>query len=213
MITLKTFTFNAFAENSFVLSDETGECIIVDAGCDSSSEKAILDEYITNNNLKPVALVNTHGHVDHVVGSRYVTHKYNIPFWCHAEDVPVIATAQKQGEFFGFNIEEPPVVSKYLTENEDIQFGHSSLKVLHVPGHSPGSTALYCKEQKFVIVGDVLFNGSIGRTDLPGGDYDAIMNSIMGKLMKLPDDTIVYPGHGPKTSIHQEALTNPFLGD
>ncbi|HEY4789315.1 MAG TPA: MBL fold metallo-hydrolase [Bacteroidales bacterium] len=211
MIKIKIFVFNAFQVNTYILSDETGECIIVDAACYSNSEKNTLDQYISSQNLKPVKLVNTHCHVDHVLGMKYISDKYKINIEVHEADISLLTNAQKHGIVFGFNVEEPPVVSGYLNEKSDITFGCSVLKVLHVPGHSPGSVAFYNPDQKFVITGDVLFNGSIGRTDLPGGDYDQIMQSIYKKLMILPDETEVYPGHGPATTIHQEALNNPFL--
>lgn len=211
MIKIKIFVFNPFQENTFVLSDETGECIIVDPGCYSIEEKAILDKYIDEASLNPVKIVNTHCHVDHILGSHHLVTKYSLPFEAHAEDSKLLNDAQKHGIVFGFNVEDPPPITGYLVDNALITFGHSQLKVLHVPGHSPGSVALYCQEQNFVIVGDVLFKGSIGRTDLPGGNYDVLMKSIFSKLMNLPADTQVFPGHGPSTTIHDEALSNPFL--
>lgn len=211
MIKIKIFVFNPFQENTFVLSDETSECIIVDPGCYSLQEKNALDDYITSNTLKPVKIISTHGHVDHVLGTRHLVSKYSVPFEIHENDQQLLNDAQKLGVAFGFNVEEPPSVSSYLLENTNVEFGESKLQILHVPGHSPGSVALFCAEQKFVIVGDVLFKGSIGRTDLPGGSYDMLMKSIFSKLMTLPEDTEVFPGHGPATTIHDEALSNPFL--
>ena len=211
MINIKSFVFNAFQENTFILNDETGECIIIDAGCYSPEEKSTVDNYISSNKLNLVKIVNTHCHVDHVLGNAYLSDKYKPEIWANSGDIKLLSEAKKHGIIFGFDIEEPPVITNFLEEGKDLVFGNSTLKILLVPGHSLGSVALYSPEQNFVIVGDVLFKGSIGRTDLPGGSYDQLMNSIFTKLMKLPPDTVVYPGHGPFTTVHEEALSNPFL--
>lgn len=211
MITVKLFVFNPFQVNCYVLSDETGECIVVDAACYTETEKATLVQYIESQGLKLVKLVNTHGHVDHLLGLRHLSDKFGVGFAINDADIKLVTEAQKHGVIFGFDVEEPPVVTEYLTEGKDVTFGNSILKTFFVPGHSPGSIAFYSPEQHFVITGDVLFAGSIGRTDLPGGDYDQLMNSIYKKLMVLPPDTEVLPGHGPFSSIHEEALNNPFL--
>lgn len=211
MITVKLFVFNPFQVNCYVLSDETGECIVVDAACYTETEKATLVQYVESQGLKLVKLVNTHGHVDHLLGLRHLSDKYGVGFAINDADIKLVTEAQKHGVIFGFDVEEPPVVTEYLTEGKDVTFGNSILKTFFVPGHSPGSIAFYSPEQHFVITGDVLFAGSIGRTDLPGGDYDQLMNSIYKKLMVLPPDTEVLPGHGPFSSIHEEALNNPFL--
>lgn len=211
MIKIQPFVFNAFQVNTYVLSDETGECIIVDAACYTQKEKDSIDQYITSNHLRPVKLINTHCHVDHVLGMKHVVSKYKTTVEANEADVPLLSDAKNHGVIFGFDVEEPPVVTEYLTEGKDVTFGNSTLKSFHVPGHSPGSIAFYNPEQKFVITGDVLFKGSIGRTDLPGGDYDQLMQSIYKKLMTLPPETEVFPGHGPSTTIHEEALSNPFL--
>lgn len=211
MINIKSFVFNAFQENTFILNDETGDCIIIDAGCHSPEEKLIVDNYIISNKLKLVKIVNTHCHVDHVLGNAFLSNKYKPEIWAHHDDIKLLSEAKKHGIIFGFDIEEPPLITFFLEEGKDLVFGNSALKVLHVPGHSMGSVALYSPEQNFIIVGDVLFKGSIGRTDLPGGSYDQLMNSIFTKLMSLPPDTVVFPGHGPSTTIHEEALSNPFL--
>jgi hydroxyacylglutathione hydrolase len=212
MITIKTFILNPFQENTYILSDDSGESIIIDPGCYSETEKNEIDNYFKTKNLRCTKMVFTHGHVDHILGSAHVAIKYKPEILIHKNDAFLLNEAQKHGIIFGFNVEQPPMPTKYLVENDEIYFGNSYLKVLQVPGHSPGSIALFSEKQKFVIVGDVLFKGSIGRTDLPQGDYDQLMNSIFNKLMVLPPDTIVYPGHGPSTSIHEEAISNPFLG-
>jgi hydroxyacylglutathione hydrolase len=211
MITIKLFVFNPFQVNTYVLSDETGECIVVDAACYTANEKSSLDQYIKTQGLKPVKLVNTHCHVDHVLGMRHMVDKYATGVEVHENDIKLLTGAQKHGIIFGFDVEEPPLVTEYLAEGKDVTFGNSVLKTLHVPGHSPGSIAFYNPDQQFIITGDVLFKGSIGRTDLPDGNYDQLMKSIYQKLMVLPPETDVLPGHGPFTTIHEEALNNPFL--
>lgn len=211
MIKIKIFVCNPLQENTFVLSDENGECIIIDAGCYSKAEKENLEHYISSNNLIPTKLIMTHCHFDHVLGNRFVYNKYKPIIEAHQADIPLLEEAQSHGLFYGLEVEEPPEVNEYLTEDKEVKFGNSMLKVFHVPGHSPGSIALYCREQDFVIVGDVLFKGSIGRTDLPSGSYDKLRQSIFTKLMTLPPNTEVFPGHGPSTTIHEEALSNPFL--
>ena len=211
MITLKIFVFNPFQENTYVLSDESKECIIVDPGMNSQEEQDELNHYIEKNNLLPKAIVNTHCHVDHVLGCQHLIKKYNIPFYANELEIPLLETAIQFGEFFGLEVEQPPMPNHYLTEDKEYNFGNSSLQIFHIPGHSAGSVALYSKEDKLILTGDVLFHGSIGRTDLPGGSYDTLINSIREKLMTLPKDVDVYPGHGPKTTIQNEYDTNPFL--
>jgi len=211
MIALKTFIFNPFQENSYILSDESKECIIVDPGMNSPAEQDELINYIKNNNLLPKAIVNTHCHVDHVLGCLCLIKKYTIPFYAHELEIPLLETAIQFGEFFGLEVEQPPAPDHYLTEGQEYNFGVSSLQILHVPGHSKGSVALYSKTDKLILTGDVLFYGSVGRTDLPGGDYNTLINSIREKIMSLPKDVDVYPGHGPKTTIQYEYDTNPFL--
>jgi len=211
MIKIKTFIFNPFLVNTLVLSDETGEGIIIDASCYSPKERDELSQYITENQIKPVKLLNTHCHVDHLLGSAYVAKKYNIGIEFHEDDLPVFKDAHRHGLVFGFEVDELPAIKGFLNEGQVITFGNSSLQVFYVPGHSPGSLAFFNSEQKFVIVGDVLFKGTIGRTDLPGGNYDQLIKSINTKLMILPPDTEVISGHGPSTTIGAEALSNPFL--
>ena len=149
--------------------------------------------------------------MDHVLGCNYLVNKYKIPFEGHSADIPLLANVRTHGAVFGLQAEDQPGLSTQLDDIQKLYFGESELQLFHVPGHSPGSIAIYCQTQNFIIVGDVLFQGSIGRTDLPGGNYETLMNSIYSKLMVLPPDTIVYSGHGPATTIHEEALSNPFL--
>ncbi|NJK94567.1 MAG: MBL fold metallo-hydrolase [Bacteroidales bacterium] len=211
MIKIKTLVFNPFQENTYLLSDETNECIIVDAGCYGPKEFDLLINYIEKNQLNPVRLVNTHCHVDHILGIGELMQKYNIPFEANKEEDPIIADAVNHGKVFGFVLDQPPFPTHYIKEGDEIKFGNSLLKVLEVPGHSRGHIALHSEAENFVVVGDVLFRGSIGRTDLPGGDYDQLINSIYKKLLVLDRSTVVYPGHGPSTTIGQEIMTNPFL--
>jgi glyoxylase-like metal-dependent hydrolase (beta-lactamase superfamily II) len=211
MITIKSFVFNPFQENTFVLSDSTNNAIIVDPGCYTDNEKALLKSYVSQNQLKPVKLVNTHCHIDHVVGINFVKNEFNIPFYANESEEKLLQSAPEQAQVFGFDIDEPPAIDYSIDEGDVIEFGNSKLTVLHVPGHSTGSVALYSEKEQFIIVGDVLFDGSIGRTDLPGGDYATIIKSIKNKLMVLPHEVVVYPGHGPSTTLKKEHDTNPFL--
>ena len=211
MIQIKTLVFNPFQENTYLLSDETNECIIVDAGCYTAQEFDLLVNYLSKNNLKPVKLINTHCHVDHVLGISRLMEKYNLPFEAHKNEDRIIGVAVKHGKVFGFELEQPPYPTNYLKEGDEIKVGNSALKVLEVPGHSQGHIAFHSEEGNFVVVGDVLFRGSIGRTDLTGGDYDQLINSIYKKLLVLDRSTVVYPGHGPSTTIGEEIMTNPFL--
>lgn len=211
MTKIHTFSFNPFQENTYLLADETGECIVIDPGCYFEEEKTALTDFIETNNYRLTKIVNTHCHVDHILGNAFLVNKYKIPFEAHKGDEFLLENAVEHGKMFGFDVEQPPAINNYLEENQQITFGNTILKVLHVPGHSPGHIALYCEDQQFVITGDALFNGSIGRTDLPGGDYDTLINSIKTKLLTLKDAVVVYPGHGPETTIEKEKRTNPFL--
>jgi glyoxylase-like metal-dependent hydrolase (beta-lactamase superfamily II) len=211
MIKVKTLVFNPFQENTYLLSDETNHCLIVDAGCYTDQEFNLLVNYIAKNELKPVKLVNTHCHIDHVVGIQRLIEKYDIPFEAHPAEDQIISEAVSHGRIFGFEVYQPPFPTRYLREGDEVIVGNSSLHVLEVPGHSPGSIALHSAENNFVVVGDVLFKGSIGRTDLTGGDYNQLIGNIYTKLLTLDRSTIVYPGHGPSTTIGEEIMTNPFL--
>ena len=211
MINIELFVFNPFQENTYLLYDHTGECIIVDAGCQEQEEKDQLLSYIDENELKPVKLVNTHCHVDHVLGVAFLSRQYNLPFYFHAGDKHLLPASKNPAELFGLTLETPPEPEGFLNEGDTVSFGESTLKVIHIPGHSPGGILLYSPEQKFILSGDVLFRESIGRTDLPGGDYDSLVNGIKEKLLVLDPDTRVYPGHGPDTSIATEKEVNPFL--
>ena len=211
MISIKTFVFNPFQENTIILFDDSNHCIIVDPGMNNETEEKELVSFINNNGLLPQAIVNTHCHVDHILGCVFLKEKYALPFYAHRLELRLIETAQEFGEFFGLKVKQPPVPDTFLEEGKDIILGESTLRVIHVPGHSEGSIALYSESYKFIITGDVLFYGSIGRTDLPGGNYNTLIRSIRGKIMVLPKDVAVFPGHGSNTTIQHEYDTNPFL--
>lgn len=208
---VQSFTFNPFAENTYVLFDETHECIIIDPGCYTQDEKTELDEFISSKSLNPVKLINTHAHIDHILGNNHVAGKYHLKLEMHAADEPLLSAAVTYGEMWGIKVEPSPSVSTYLKEGEWIRFGNSRLQILFTPGHSPGSICLYDEQNQLIIAGDVLFYGSIGRTDLPGGQHYTLINSIRKKLFVLPDNAQVFPGHGPATTIGFEKANNPFL--
>lgn len=211
MIHIETFVFNPFAENTYVLHDETGETVIIDPGCCDKQELAEITDYIETNALKPVQIINTHAHIDHVLGIAALKRKYNIPFSLHQLDEPLLKAVKSYASNYGFSGFDEPEIDKYLAEGDTVQFGNSSLKVIFVPGHAPGHIAFVNEAQRFVIGGDVLFHMSIGRTDLPGGDHNQLLLSIRNKLFTLPDDYNVYPGHMQLTTIGFEKKNNPFF--
>ncbi|MDR0729637.1 MAG: MBL fold metallo-hydrolase [Prevotellaceae bacterium] len=211
MINVKTFYFNELRVCTYILWDETGECIIVDPGCESASEQQRLQRFIAGNALTPVLVVNTHAHFDHVLGNLFATQTYAIPSAVHEADTVLLARTTQQSALFGFQVAQPPTAGILLTEDEPVRFGHAQLQVLHTPGHTPGGICLYAADAGFVLSGDTLFAGSIGRTDLPGGHYDTLLHSIRTKLMTLPDVVNVLPGHGPATTIGEERRHNPFI--
>ncbi len=211
MITIEKFVVNPLAENSFVLSDETGEAVFIDPGFYFDEEHAEIKNYIESNHLTPVKIINTHCHFDHIMGVEFIRNQYNIPFWAHPDDEFWVEKATVQGEMYGFTILPVSPANNLLNEKETVKFGNSELEIIHVPGHSPGHVVFYIKQDAFLIAGDVLFYGSVGRTDLPGGDYDTLISNIKSKLFALPDNTKVYCGHGPETTLGFEKTTNPFL--
>jgi hydroxyacylglutathione hydrolase len=211
MIKIASFTFNPFEENTYLLFDETKECAIIDPGCHSVEEKQTLAQFIEAENLKPVKLLLTHSHIDHILGNNFVAGKYNLKPEVNELELPMLQNAKMIGQMYGIEVEPSPEPEIFLAEGNTVRFGNSELQVLFTPGHSRGSICFYNAEDKFVIAGDVLFNESIGRTDLPGGDYNTLIKSIREKLFNLPDDNKVYPGHGPATTIGHEKKHNPFL--
>jgi len=212
MVNIKHFTFNPFQENMYVLSDDTKECIIVDPGCYQRNEQQELESYIAQNGLNPMRLLNTHCHIDHVLGNKFVASTYGLELEMHRADLPTLGMAQRSADMYGIHgYEASPEPTKFLDESDTIEFGTTSLEILFVPGHAPGHIAFVSHAQKIVIGGDVLFHRSIGRTDLPGGDTQTLIDSIKNKLFTLEDDYRVYSGHGITTTIGFEKANNPFL--
>lgn len=211
MIKVGVLLFNPFQENTIVLSDESGECVIVDAGNYNPQEDAALSKYITDNGLKPVMAVNTHGHVDHMLGVNYVKETYGIPFAIHGKDKFLIDSAPTHGAIYGFKVDKVPTVDIDLEGQKELKFGNTVFQIIETPGHTPGHVAFYNSDNKLLLTGDTLFRESIGRTDLPGGDYSWIMRSILDKLIPLGDDVHFYPGHGMESTIGHESLYNPFV--
>ncbi|MDR1552824.1 MAG: MBL fold metallo-hydrolase [Prevotellaceae bacterium] len=210
MIQLLKFQFNPIDENTYMVYDDTCECIIIDAGCSNEHENKILQKAIADKRLLPKKLVCTHGHFDHIMGNHFICDTYLIETYIHKDELSNFQRATSYSSFFDVNIIQPPVPQKFLRDGDEIKFGRSSFKVIFTPGHTRGGICLYSEENKLLFSGDTLFAGSIGRTDLPGGDYDVLMNSIK-KLMLLPENTNVFCGHGPKTTIGYEKQKNPFI--
>jgi len=214
MIKIKNFTFNLFAENTLVVwDDKTLESAIVDPGSSNSAEEKILEELIIKNKLKVKYLINTHCHIDHILGCRFVKEKYNPVYLAPELDLPLLKNAQKQADAFDIKMEDPPLPDQFINEETIINLGDSVGKFIFTPGHSPGEFCIYFKEEKLCITGDVLFNEGIGRTDLWGGDYEILIDSIESKLFKLPDDVKIFPGHGETSTIGHEKFNNPFLNN
>lgn len=212
MITIKSFTFNPFQENTYVLSDSSKKCLIIDPGCYNSNERDELTSYIKSNRLTPVKLLNTHCHIDHIMGNKFIHETYKVDLEIHKDDLDLLQGLTRIADLYGIpNVEESPLPTSFLNEGDKIALGDSELDILFIPGHSPGHVVFISHSQKFVIGGDVLFYGSIGRTDLPGGDHQTLIDGIKKKLFALPDDFKVYTGHGPETTIGYEKKTNPFL--
>ncbi len=211
MTKIKTFVFNDFQTNCYILYDGSYEAVIIDGAANSHSELKQIDDFINENHLIPKYIISTHGHLDHICGNYYLESHFRIPVLSHKDDDFFIENSLQLAKSFGYAIEQPPKTDKYVKDHEILKFGDSKLEVISIPGHTPGSIALYCAEDNFVIAGDALFLESIGRTDLPLGDYDQLMNSILKRLFILPDNTIVLPGHGPDTTIGDEKKYNPFF--
>jgi hydroxyacylglutathione hydrolase len=207
---IKTFTFNPFAENTYVLYDNSNAAVIVDPGCSTPAEVKELTDFIEKEGLKVVKVLNTHGHIDHVLGNYAITNKYNVALATHKKDLDTLRSVVAYAPSYGFANYHEQLPSEWLSEGEPFTFGNTTLEIRFAPGHAPGHTVFYHAASKACIGGDVLFNRSIGRTDLPGGDYETLIKSIHEQLFTLPDDTVVYPGHGPTTTIGEEKKLNPF---
>ncbi len=211
MIQIEKMTFNPFQENTYVLYDDTKECIIIDPGCFDKNEQQKLVNFIEKNDLKPVKIVNTHGHIDHVLGNYFVHKTFGIDLVGHKNLTKQLAAVPTYSKMYGFGAYQlSPDPVQFLDEGDLLKFGESELEVYFCPGHAPDHLVFYNKKQGFVINGDVLFKGSFGRIDLPGGDFDTLKDSILNTMFKFPDETIVYTGHGEETSIGAEKKSNPI---
>jgi hydroxyacylglutathione hydrolase len=211
MIQVKNFTFNAFQENTYVLYDETLEAVVVDPGCYDKEEQQELTDFVESKGLKVVLLINTHCHVDHVLGNSFVKSHFGVKLSIHPKEESTLKSVETYGPAYGFHNYQPAQADQYFEEGDTIKFGNSKLEILFVPGHSVGHVAFYNKEDNFCIGGDVLFYRSIGRYDLPGGDYQILMNSIKNKMFALPETMVIHPGHGPATTVGDEKKHNPFF--
>ncbi len=208
---IAVLVFNPVQENTYILWDQTGECVIVDAGNSSDRENNALENFIAEKGLNPVAAINTHGHFDHALGVQFVKERYEIPFAVSSKDQFLLDSAQTSGSVFGISVGQMPTMDVDLDKHEEFTFGETSLKVIKIPGHTPGHVAFFEPKTRALITGDTLFKESIGRTDLPGGDYSWIMQSILDEIVPLGDDVTIYPGHGPSSSIGHETKYNPFI--
>ena len=216
-MTVRSFTVGPFAENTYVLHD-AGEAAIVDPGTSSRVEHDRIHAYLDEHGLRVRHLLLTHAHIDHILGCAHFAHRYaegtDAGGWClHPADLPLLQNAMVQGEMFGVRIQDPPPPARELTHGDTISLGDLELEVRHVPGHAPGHVVFHDREGRQLVGGDVLFQGSIGRTDLWGGDFDMLIHSIREQVLTLPDETAVYSGHGPPTTVGRERETNPFLQD
>ena len=211
MLSLKAFTFNPVQENTYVLYNEKKECCIIDPGCYFAEERELLKDYIDKSGLEPVLLLNTHCHLDHVFGNKFVHETWNLTLHIHEKEKLMLQRAPIAGKTWQLPFDNYEGDLLFIKEGETIKVGEEELEIRFTPGHSPGSVIFYHEAGGFVIGGDVLFNGSIGRTDLPGGDYDTLINSIQTQLFTLPDETKVYSGHGSLTTIGFEKMNNPYV--
>jgi hydroxyacylglutathione hydrolase len=211
MLTVKSFEFSPIQENTYILYNEFNDCIIIDPGCYYDAEKDKLVAFIAENKLNPTMLINTHCHLDHVFGNKFIAEKYNLTLQMHENEKSVLAFAPTSGLMYNIPFDNYEGDFIYLNEGDTIKLGEDELNVLLTPGHSPGSLSFYSAKNNFVIAGDVLFKNSIGRSDLPGGNHEQLIKSIKEKLLVLPSETIVYSGHGPATTIGEEKKNNPYL--
>ena len=210
-LNIATFVFNPFQENTYVVWDSTGECVVIDAGNYSAADDRTLTDFIAEKKLKPMLALNTHGHIDHILGVPYLARTYGVPFALHGDDRFLVDSCVEHGKLYGFEVTAKPEIGRDLKNAKEVRFGDTSLKIIWTPGHTPGHMCFWNPENNILFTGDTLFKESIGRTDLPGGDYRWIMRSILDKLLPLGGDVEFYPGHGPKSTIGHEALYNPFI--
>lgn len=211
MASIQLFENNPYQENTYILFDDTSECAIIDPGMYTAAEQNVVVNFITANKLKPVLLLNTHCHVDHVLGNKFIFDQYGLKPQFHKGESEVLEAVIAYAPAMGFNYDPSPIPDEYLPESGFITFGRTQLQLIFAPGHSPAHLCFYDKGANLLVGGDVLFRNSIGRTDLPGGNYSTLVKSIEEKLFILPDDCTVYPGHGPETTIGYEKLHNQYL--
>lgn len=209
---IKVFINNPWQENTYLLYDETGEAVIIDCGCYNDDEKERIKSFLSENKLKLVKLLNTHLHIDHVFGNSFINEEFGLKTIAEKSDNYLVEEAPRYAAMLGLQgIEAPPAVGEFISDGDVVSFGNTELKVIHTPGHTPGGVCYYCENAKVIFVGDSLFEGSIGRTDLPGGNYDDLINSLKSKVIVLDEDVKVYSGHGQSSTIRYEKHTNPFL--
>ncbi len=210
MIQIQTFAFNPFSENTYVVFDQTGEGVIIDPGCYETEEKTTLAKFIEDEGIKIKYLLNTHCHIDHVLGNDFVKEKYKIPFLIHPKEEPVLKSVKAYAPSYGFAQYHEALPDQFINEGDKVLFGNIVFQVVFLPGHAPGHIGFYDSDSKSLFSGDVLFQQSIGRTDLPGGDHNTLIKSIHQKIFTLPDEVVVYPGHGDTTTVGEEKVSNPF---
>ena len=211
MLKIRSFVFSPIQENTYLLYNEFNDCMIIDPGCYFPEEKDELSAIITQSGLTPRMLLNTHCHLDHVFGNKFIAETYDLTLKLHEKEKALLDYAPTSGLMYEMPFDNYAGDYTYLKEGDIIKLGEDELKVIEAPGHSPGHICFYCAKQNFIISGDVLFNRSIGRTDLPGGNHQVLLKNIREKLFVLPEETIVYSGHGPVTTIGEEKKYNPFL--
>tara|TARA_B100001287_G_scaffold276656_1_gene288484 strand:+ start:938 stop:1576 length:639 start_codon:yes stop_codon:yes gene_type:complete len=211
-MTIKKFTFNPFQENTYIIYDDTKECVIIDPGCYYEYEKKELKSFINQKKIIPKKLINTHCHIDHVFGNKFITSNWNIPLLAHKKEEYTLENNKFVSESYGFdNYEISPKIDQFLKCEDIVKFGKSQLNVIFTPGHSPGHICLINKKDKIIISGDLIFKNSIGRTDLPGGNFETLMNSIKNKIINLEEEYQIFSGHGENTTLKNEKKNNPFL--
>lgn len=210
MIQIQTFAFNPFSENTYVVFDQTREGVIIDPGCYETEEKKTLAKFIEDEGIKIKYLLNTHCHIDHVLGNDFVKEKYKVPFLIHPKEEPVLKSVKAYAPSYGFAQYHEALPDQFINEGDKVLFGNIVFQVVFLPGHAPGHIGFYDSDSKSLFSGDVLFQQSIGRTDLPGGDHNTLIKSIHQKIFTLPDDVVVYPGHGDTTTVGEEKVSNPF---
>ncbi len=211
MLNVQRFTFNPVQENTYIVYNDEKDCCIIDPGCYFAAEEKAITDFVEANGLKPVYLLNTHCHLDHIFGNRFINKTYGLILHLHPLEKAVLEFGPASANMWQMPFDNYNGELKFINEGDTIQLDNEIFEILFTPGHSPGSICFYSKVHKFIISGDVLFNGSVGRTDLPGGSFDTLQQSIKTKMYMLPEDVIVYPGHGDSTTIGDEMKTNPFV--